>query len=215
MQLEQNETFEIKGPQLEVFGKAESRLPAPARRRPTALAVLALAVVLSVFGISGARLRTARSRVTAVYSASVNEHGHGIQDDLNTQIDNAANLLRQCQGVLGEEDPRCTQTAALIDQWQTTPATPSAQYALITSLDSAVDDLYNTARAQASGSALDRIEGLSADYASTQAILEREIAQDYTPAAREFNETLGAFPANLLAPLWGVDEAEAYGPASS
>ena len=28
MQLEQQESFEIKGPQLEVFGEAETRLPA-------------------------------------------------------------------------------------------------------------------------------------------------------------------------------------------
>ena len=29
MQLEQQETFEIKSPQLEVFGQVESKLPAP------------------------------------------------------------------------------------------------------------------------------------------------------------------------------------------
>ena len=40
MQLEQQESFEIKGPQLEVFGEAETRLPAAAKKRPAALAVL-------------------------------------------------------------------------------------------------------------------------------------------------------------------------------
>ena len=36
MQLEQQETFEITGPQLEVLGRAESKLPAPARKKPAA-----------------------------------------------------------------------------------------------------------------------------------------------------------------------------------
>ena len=49
MQLEQQETFTIHGPQLEVLGRVESKLPPPARKRPVAalaLAVLALASVL-------------------------------------------------------------------------------------------------------------------------------------------------------------------------
>ena len=50
MQLEQQESFEIKGPQLEVFGEAETRLPAAAKKRPAALAVLAVAIVASVLG---------------------------------------------------------------------------------------------------------------------------------------------------------------------
>ena len=57
MQLEQQESFEIKGPQLEVFGEAETRLPAAAKKRPAALAVLAVAIVASVLGIGGAQLK--------------------------------------------------------------------------------------------------------------------------------------------------------------
>ena len=37
MQLQQQETFTIQGPQLEVLGELETKLPAPARRRPTCL----------------------------------------------------------------------------------------------------------------------------------------------------------------------------------
>ena len=42
MQLEQQETFEIKSPQLEVFGQVESKLPAPAKKRPFAAGFLAV-----------------------------------------------------------------------------------------------------------------------------------------------------------------------------
>ena len=45
MQLEQQETFEIKSPQLEVFGQVESKLPAPAKKRPFAAGFLAVMVL--------------------------------------------------------------------------------------------------------------------------------------------------------------------------
>ena len=65
MQLEQQESFEIKGPQLEVFGEAETRLPAAAKKRPAALAVLAVAIVASVLGIGGAQLKGSMTTATA------------------------------------------------------------------------------------------------------------------------------------------------------
>ena len=53
MQLEQQETFEIKSPQLEVFGQVESKLPAPAKKRHYAAGFLAVMVLVSEFGIGG------------------------------------------------------------------------------------------------------------------------------------------------------------------
>ena len=41
MQLQEQETFTISGPQLAVLGAAESRLPAPARKKPAAALFLA------------------------------------------------------------------------------------------------------------------------------------------------------------------------------
>mgnify|MGYP006866393623 CR=1 FL=1 len=46
MQLEQQETFEIKSPQLEVFGQVESKLPAPAKKQPFAAGFLAVMVLV-------------------------------------------------------------------------------------------------------------------------------------------------------------------------
>ena len=44
MQLEQQESFTIHGPQLEILGEVETKLPAPAKKRPVAAGVLALCV---------------------------------------------------------------------------------------------------------------------------------------------------------------------------
>ena len=57
MQLEQQETFTIHGPQLEVLGEVESKLPAPAKKRSTASVVLVALALVSVFGIGGAKLK--------------------------------------------------------------------------------------------------------------------------------------------------------------
>ena len=67
MQLEQQETFEIKSPQLEVFGQVESKLPAPAKKRPFAAGFLAVMVLVSVFGIGGVQLKSRYRNVAEIY----------------------------------------------------------------------------------------------------------------------------------------------------
>ncbi len=210
MELEQNETFEIKGPQLEVLGQAESKLPAPARKRPVAVLFLAVMIAVSVFGIGGVRLKGKYNNVVSIYTEESDRHGNGIQGDFSVQMDNAANLTRQCQKILGQDSAECAAVSGLVAQWETTPRTPSAQYEVITRLNGAVDAMYSAAKAAASGEDLDRVEGLDANYVSTQSILEREIAQNYTTAAQEYNQLAGSFPASLIAPLWGAGEAELF-----
>ena len=71
MQLEQQETFEIKSPQLEVFGQVESKLPAPAKKRPFAAGFLAVMVLVSVFGIGGVQLKSRYHNVAEIYTLSL------------------------------------------------------------------------------------------------------------------------------------------------
>lgn len=111
MQLEQQETFEIKSPQLEVFGQVESKLPAPAKKRPFAAGFLAVMVLVSVFGIGGVQLKSRYRNVAEIYTSEVDKHGNSIQGDFTTLTDTAANLMRACQKVLGEADSNCTTVA--------------------------------------------------------------------------------------------------------
>lgn len=104
MQLEQQETFTIHGPQLEVLGRVESKLPPPARKRPVAALALAVLALASVLGVGGGRLRALHDSTARIYSAAQDEYGHGIQSDLADQADAAASLIRVAGGVLGEQD---------------------------------------------------------------------------------------------------------------
>lgn len=201
-QLDQQESFVIQGPQLEVLGKAESKLPAPARKRPLANIVLGAAILVSVFGIGGAQLKGRQSAVLAQYNAT-NEYNQGIQNDLAAQTIAAANLVRQAQKVLGENDDAVAAVQTVVDRLQQPPADPADAHAANQALYGAVDVLYQTARAQASGETLDRIEELFAEFTSRQATINHA-AGAYNEAARDYNAMAGSFPANLVGALWGA-----------
>ena len=167
-------------------------------------------VLVSVFGIGGVQLKSRYRNVAEIYTSEVDKHGNSIQGDFTTLTDTAANLMRACQKVLGEADSNCTTVADLLAQWQDTAIAPAAQYAVIHQLDNAVDAMYTAAKAKATDDALDQINSLDASYVSTQSILQREIAQNYTTAAQSYNTMASGFPANVIGTLWGAGQVELY-----
>lgn len=208
MQLEQQETFRIEGPQLEVFGQAESKLPAPAKKRPAAALALVVLALVSVVGIGGAKLNTKYNQVRAIYSAS-NEHGQSMENDLSLRADAAANLIRLCGQVLGEDAPSVQAAQQALDDWNATDADhPADQFAANTALGSAVDILYN--EVVDAGKSTGSIEAQHTEFLSRQDIILRTAGNEYNPAAEEYNKTLSAFPANVVGALWGIGEVEAF-----
>ena len=208
MQLEQQETFRIEGPQLEVFGQAESKLPAPAKKRPAAALALVVLALVSVLGIGGAKLNTKYNQVRAIYSAS-NEHGQSMENDLSLRADAAANLIRLCGQVLGEDAPSVQAAQQALDDWNATDADyPADQFAANTALGSAVDIMYN--EVVDAGKSTGSIEAQHTEFLSRQDIILRTAGNDYNPAAEEYNKTLSAFPANVVGALWGIGEVEAF-----
>lgn len=214
MQLQQQETFEIKGPQLEVFGEVESKLPAPAKKKPTAALFLAVLALLSVFGIGGARLKGQYQNTLEIYTSLVDEYGNGIQTDFVAQTDAAASLIRVCESVLGAGNADVSAAAAALQDWNDTPTAPAAQYAQNQKLYGAVVTAYNAARNAADSAQRDQLDGLHARFTSPQTTIDRVAANDYNPAAQTYNRTAGAFPANLVAGLWGIGELELFAPAN-
>ena len=116
MQLEQQETFEITGPQLEVLGRAESKLPAPARKKPVAALALAALALVSVLGIGGVKLRMRYDRTLALYTRT-DEYGNGILQDQDAQADAAASLIRLGERILGEQDETVARARNALDGW--------------------------------------------------------------------------------------------------
>lgn len=208
MQLEQQETFRIEGPQLEVFGQAESKLPAPAKKRPAAALALVVLALVSVLGIGGAKLNTKYNQVRAIYSAS-NEHGQSMENDLSLRADAAANLIRLCGQVLGEDAPSVQAAQQALDDWNATDADhPADQFAANTALGSVVDIMYN--EVVDAGKSTGSIEAQHTEFLSRQDIILRTAANDYNPAAQEYNDTVSGFPANVIGLLWGAGEVQLF-----
>ncbi len=206
--LEQQESFTIEGPQLQVLGEVESKLPAPARKRPFAAFVLCIAVFLSVFGIGGARLKARQKNVASQFSVT-NQYNQGIANDLSAQADSAANLIRQAQSLLGEEDPLVKDAEQALALYNAGTATADDAYRVNQALYGAVDGLYNALRKQAGGEASERVEELYAEFVSRQAVIDREGAL-YNEQARSYNETAQSFPANVIGALWGAERVPLF-----
>ena len=214
MQLQQQETFVIRGPQLEVLGSVESKLPPPAKKRPGAALALAALALASVFGIGGARLKGLHDRTLAVYTTGQDEYGHGIQTDLAAQADAAASLIRVAGNVLGDTDTEVQAAQAALDAWNETadPARPAVQYERNTALAGAVELLYATAADAADSRAKGQLQDLHDAFTSAQATIERAAAS-YNREAESYNTVIAAFPANVLAGLWGAGPLETFAPA--
>ena len=178
MQLEQQETFTIHGPQLEVLGQVESKLPPPARKRPVAALALAVLALASVLGVGGGRLRALHDSTARIYSAAQDEYGHGIQSDLADQADAAASLIRVAGGVLGEQDADVQAARQALDAWNETadPDRPAVQYERNNTLAGAVEVLYTAASDGADARAKGQLQDLHDAFTSAQATIERAAA---------------------------------------
>lgn len=209
MQLEQQESFRIEGPQLEVFGRIESGLPAPAKKRPTAVLAIVLAALIAVFGIGGAKLKGEQGRVQALYTAT-NEYGQGMQGDLASRADAAANLIRLCGQALGADDATVQAAQAALDGWNAAADAggPADQFAANTALGGAVTAMYQ--QADDAGAVSEAIAGQYTEFLSRQDIILRTAANDYNPAAQQYNKTAAGFPANVIGLLWGAGEVQLF-----
>ena len=213
MQLEQQESFEIKGPQLEVFGEVETKLPAPAKKRPTALAVLVAAALVSVLGIGGAQLKGQWRETSEIYTNQIDEYGNGIQQDFSSQADAAASLIRIAGAVVGEQDADLQAAQTALENWNEAADRQNAneQYTLNQQLYTAIDTLYTAAADEADSKAKGQLTDLYDSFVSSQMILDRETAA-YNQQADAYLKLTRGFPGGVQAALWGVGDIPTFEP---
>ena len=213
MQLEQQESFEIKGPQLEVFGEVETKLPAPAKKRPTALAVLVAAALVSVLGIGGAQLKGQWRETSEIYTNQIDEYGNGIQQDFSSQADAAASLIRIAGAVVGEQDADLQAAQTALENWNKAADRKNAneQYTLNQQLYTAIDTLYTAAADEVDSKAKGQLTDLYDSFVSSQMILDRETAA-YNQQADAYLKLTRGFPGGVQAALWGVGDIPTFEP---
>lgn len=208
-QLQLQETYAVTGPQLEILGEVESKLPAPARKKPVAAAFLAAMVLISTLGLGGFKMSGAYRKAYAVYN-SANSYNQGIQNDFVTAADAAASMIRQCDGVRSADRVQAAQDA--LNAWNSRGknAGPAEEYRLNRDLYLAVELLYNEPMEQPDEAKESSIRQLHSTFASAEATIDRAAANEYNPAAEAYNESAKGFPASIIGSLWGVGELETF-----
>lgn len=202
MQLEQQETFTIHGPQLEVLGAVETKLPAPAKKRGTASIALVVLALVSVLGIGGAKLKGVYKDTAEIYTSAQDNYGHSIQGDFDTQADAAANLIKQA-GYVDAASTALQDAEEALDAWNAAERTPASQYTANRKLYSAVDALYASLNNQVDAGTQRALDDQYNAFVSAQATIERAAAE-YNLSVDDYEKTVAQFPANVIAGLWGA-----------
>ena len=173
MQLEQQENFTIHGPQLEILGEVETKLPAPAKKRGTASIVLVALALVSVLGIGGAKLKGVYRETAEIYTSAQDEYGHSIQGDFETQADAAANLIKQAGYVDSTPAAALQEAEDALAAWNDTDDSPAVQYAANRRLYNAVDTLYASLNNKVDDSTQRALDDQYNAFVSAQATIER------------------------------------------
>lgn len=204
----QNESYDLSGKGLGSLGELENALPAPLKKASAARAVLLLTVIVSVFGIGGAKLHGQYNDVQNTYTAT-DKYGHSMQDDLATQADAAANLIRQSEKILSPDSDDILYAKDALADWNEAAKTndPSKQYQANKALSGAVDTLFLSSKATTDD--LATIQGLYDEFLSCQSIIERSGAS-YNNQVKDYQDMTKQFPANVLGFLWGCSELSEF-----
>ena len=193
MQLEQQENFTIHGPQLEILGEVETKLPTPAKKRGTASIVLVALALVSVLGIGGAKLKGVYRETAEIYTSAQDEYGHSIQGDFEDSTPAAA--LQEAEDALAT--------------WNDTDDSPAVQYAANRRLYNAVDTLYASLNNKVDDSTQRALDDQYNAFVSAQATIERA-ANVYNLWVEDYEKTVSQFPANLISGLWGAQAPERF-----
>ena len=188
MQLEQQETFTIHGPQLEILGEAETKLPAPAKKRGVASLVLAALALVSVFGIGGA----AYTEMCTTNSG---------RTDTGRLAQAAAQVVAEAGTILGEDNAAVQQAQKAVNEYigDISRQQPTVHSEMV----NAVELAYKTAQAQRDKQDRRELDIAHDEFTSYENIIVREYLTKYNKYAAVVNST--AFPTAQLGALWGVE----------
>ena len=178
------------------------------KKRSTALIILVLVVIAGTLFGTHRSLSQARSQVAAIYLSGTENDGYGIDNKLDQRRDKANDLCKIAAKYDAEAEIAAVKEAiSAINEAENASEACAADLALTEACDALDAKLQSLSLSEED-------EGyrvsLMADLSSYSLQLQR-LAADYNSAAADFNDnTLGIFPANLLGPLTGVREVEAF-----
>ena len=193
------------GPQLEVLGEVETKLPQPVQRRATAWVLTVAVALAAVFGLGGMKLQSARRAAAKEFTTGAHEEyeGFSLSGDLNERLEAGATLAKIGKQQLGETNAFVSEAFAQVDALKEALASgsPAACYRANTALGKAVEALYPNLQEN------DTAKAQWEEFKSRQYTIDLSA---YNKVAEQYNDQAAAFPANLIGAVWGATEVEPF-----
>lgn len=193
------------GPQLEVLGEVETKLPQPVQRRATAWVLTAAVALAAVFGLGGMKLQSAHRAAVTEFTTGAHEEyeGFSLSGDLNERLEAGATLAKIGKQQLGETNAFVSEAFAQVDALKEALASgsPAACYRANTALGKAVEALYPNLQEN------DTAKAQWEEFKSRQYTIDHSA---YNTVAEQYNDRAAAFPANLIGAVWGATEVERF-----
>lgn len=177
-------------------------------KRPIALAVLAVVIVLSVLVGSHRSVASLRQQADVVFAQGERGDGLSIAHDLESRTELSGNLIVVARRYVSAEDQNLLRLRGAADALLQAESR-SEKYQANRELDLAFQEVYGMLEGQSlSQQDQEYRVRLNADFKSRNATISHN---SYNQLAQQFNEdVLGAFPGGMLAKVTGVKPLELY-----
>ena len=173
--------------------------------RKLALVVCIICAVISIFGIGGMKLNGDHNAVTGVFVNGADAQ-HNIEYYLERACGYAADLAYESMQYL-DDDAAANDVLMLCDMLNGEEGPRGARYENYVALTRGVEMLYSELQSAGYGEEA-AIEIAYYDYQGVCDMIKRD---DYHAVAAEYNAKVASFPAGLIASIWGVGSANAFG----
>lgn len=176
--------------------------------RKLAAVVLLACAFFSVFFAGGMKLRAKEASLNDLFVLG-SETQLASRHSMDAYLDRA----QEAADSLAQEAKRYPIETALIDEVFKHAAVlgeadgMNGRVMPYVSLTEAVENLYSALQAAGAGEEVN-VKMAYGDYTAAQSLLKYDA---YHAEAAQHNKVIGAFPANVIAGIWGVNHAETYG----
>ena len=177
--------------------------------RKVACVVLALSVLVSIFGLGGMGLARERSKVLAVYDRG-SDPGQATRHSVDAYLDSAAEnaaLMASEAGLHMDASPLIDNVAQL-GQKVATEANTFARNEAFTALKTAVDQLYDAMYKAAKG---DDFKNFKVAYDNFWENVNMIKYDDYGKLAASYNDLISGVPGGLVASITGQGALSTFG----
>ena len=177
--------------------------------RRVAFAVLAICVLVSVFGFGGMGLARERNRALTVYDRGADTSlstRHSVDAYLDSAAENAA--LMASEAGLHMEPSQATDTVAELADKVATEADLDARFEAYTALKTAVDKLYDAMYKVAQGS---DFTNFKVAYDNFWEDVNRIKYDDYSKLAAGYDDLISGFPGGVVAKITGQGALNTFG----